>query len=507
MTVTTVDINTPQEKGEVAPLPVAALETILLGTLVCTGADGYLVDGEDDADLQFEGVSAEGVDNSEGADGDLDCKVYKTFVHEFACSGLAETDVGCDLYMLDNRTVTKTPTSQYVGKLDHYESATVAPLDIRPALRMAADHANQGGIQDLPLAATESIDDGDLVVFNPAGYLAQGANTRGYRFGGIAREDADNSAGADGAIDCQVDQAELQQLTCSGLTQEDEGKPVWLATATTITTTPGNVFVGIIRKVVSATVAEVDISVAISGKKHPNILDFGVAEAKSVTAGYIGATDADGYLVEADDSDAIVVQGIILETEDNSLGVDGDLTVRVFRGGIWEFTAAGLAAADGGKPVFVGSDAKTVTTTPGNLYVGILPRYTSATKAQVAVTEEGYLGSGRLFTIPFLYNGAVGAVGVKAHPEDMEFERKYLPLRGFAGCDVAPGGAYFCTIELDDGTTQYAIVITGSATKGENKTPGTTPMKAGTDTDVTLVDDHASGATDTVFGWILCREL
>jgi hypothetical protein len=239
-----------------------------------------------------------------------------------------------------------------------------------------------------------------------------------------------------------------------------------------------------------------------------HVVEVGVAATKSTTANQMVCLDADGYLVDAADATAVSFWGVALDTVDNSTGADGDLDCSVRRWGIAELTGAGLAATDVGKECWVSTDSATITTTPGDILVGVIDSIASATEPTVRYRPMPIVGerTDRQFEIPFVYNGAVGAVGVKAH-EDREYPTKYKVLQGYADAETAPGGAYVCTIELDDGTTQFAITITGSATHGENKTAGATSFLAATDTDVTLVDDDASGATEFVKGVFLCEAL
>lgn len=239
-----------------------------------------------------------------------------------------------------------------------------------------------------------------------------------------------------------------------------------------------------------------------------HLTTVGVAATKTVTENKMVCLDADGYLVDAGDATAVSFWGISLDTVDNTTGGDGDLTARVSRWGIFALTGAGLAATDVGKEVWVGADSVTVTTTPGNIYVGIIDSIASATAPTVRYEALPIVGqrTDRQFEIAWTRVGTVGASAVVAL-ENLEFPRKYKVLSGFADCETAPGGAWVCTIELDDGTTQFGLTITGAATHGENKTAGATAMLANTDTDVTLIDDNAAASTAAIKGVFLCEAL
>lgn len=73
--------------------------------------------------------------------------------------------------------------------------------------------------QAVPVEAATKIPKGTLVCTNAAGYLVNGADSSGLIFKGQAFESADNSAGAQGAITCQVapptvDQNQYIQIPC-----------------------------------------------------------------------------------------------------------------------------------------------------------------------------------------------------------------------------------------------------------------------------------------------------
>ncbi len=57
-------------------LPVAEATKIVQNTLVCRNADGYIVEGDDAADLTYVGQAAETVDNLTGDDGDQVVQIY-----------------------------------------------------------------------------------------------------------------------------------------------------------------------------------------------------------------------------------------------------------------------------------------------------------------------------------------------------------------------------------------------------------------------------------------------
>lgn len=259
MTATTVDINTPRQEGEIIARPVAAAETIYLGTLVCRNASGYLVDGEDLSTLKFEGVSDEGVDNSTGLDAAETCKTRRRGLHKFASSGLAITDEGCDMYLSDNKTVTKLPTNIYVGKLAIYVSATLCWIDIAPALGLPP--SDDVDLEEVGVAANKAISAAGVgVCLDADGYLVEMDDGTAVSFWGASMEAVDNTGGADGAVKCWVRRSGVVDLAAAGLAATDAGKEVWQTTdSSTVTTTPGAILAGVLEFVDSAIVAHVRI--------------------------------------------------------------------------------------------------------------------------------------------------------------------------------------------------------------------------------------------------------
>lgn len=106
MTALTQDRNTEYSLGDLLAIPVAAGEEIFAGSLVCSNASGYAVPGEDAAGLVFEGVAAEGVDNSTGSNGDLNVVVRRRGRYRFACqTNLDQSAMSAQLYLVDDQTI------------------------------------------------------------------------------------------------------------------------------------------------------------------------------------------------------------------------------------------------------------------------------------------------------------------------------------------------------------------------------------------------------------------
>ena len=130
MTAIATDRNTVRYEGQVASHKLAASTTIYNGTMVSLNASGYLISATGAATETFAGIADQGTDNSAGSAGDLSCIVRKVGTFEMVCSGLTIADIGKDLYLTDNQTVTLTPGTMRVGKLAFFKSATNAPLAI-----------------------------------------------------------------------------------------------------------------------------------------------------------------------------------------------------------------------------------------------------------------------------------------------------------------------------------------------------------------------------------------
>lgn len=96
-----------RQDGKLKAHLVAASTTIYKGTLTCHNATGYLKPGADTASFKFAGVAYEKGDNSDGADGDLECRVEKDGEYELAYNGGDATQalLGQEVYIVDDQTV------------------------------------------------------------------------------------------------------------------------------------------------------------------------------------------------------------------------------------------------------------------------------------------------------------------------------------------------------------------------------------------------------------------
>ena len=123
----------------------------------------------------------------------------------------------------------------------------------------------QGPLIRIPVEAGETIYKGGLVAIDADGYLMPAADTSGHIWVGVASEAADNSAGADGAVDCLVDiGGALINLThaAGSQTQANVGDEVTVEDDQTVdvaANTTNDIACGRIIKLVSATVVTVKL--------------------------------------------------------------------------------------------------------------------------------------------------------------------------------------------------------------------------------------------------------
>jgi hypothetical protein len=101
---------------------------------------------------------------------------------------------------------------------------------------------------------------GSIVCANASGYAAPGADTASFKFLGIARENVDNTGGANGAKTVRVYRKYVHRLKASGMTIADIGAAVNVSDDETVAkTTTNSVACGKIAEFISATEVGVDI--------------------------------------------------------------------------------------------------------------------------------------------------------------------------------------------------------------------------------------------------------
>jgi hypothetical protein len=234
-----------------------------------------------------------------------------------------------------------------------------------------------------------------------------------------------------------------------------------------------------------------------------------VATTAVIKLGTMVCFDANGFLVSGANTSGYVFAGIALEHVDNLAGLDGALSCRVRRTGIFKFAAATtMSQAKAGAQVDLYlSDNQTVTDVANYVYVGRLAMYESASVAHLqidpAIVGMSATVNGGYFTIVAHLTGACGHAASNML-EDFEMPFAFTVLRGYAKCQTAPSGSYVCTIAIAQGATTAAVTITGAAVKGENEAMALA-LAANTDTDITAIDDHSSGNTADIDVIFVCQ--
>ena len=111
MTAQTLGRGTPKRDGSDFVDPVKAATTIYQGSLVCLDAAGWAVPGSISATLIARGVAKATVVNP-GANGALSIETERGQAYRFANSAaadlIARTEIGKDVFIVDDQTVAKT---------------------------------------------------------------------------------------------------------------------------------------------------------------------------------------------------------------------------------------------------------------------------------------------------------------------------------------------------------------------------------------------------------------
>lgn len=116
---------------------------------------------------------------------------------------------------------------------------------------------------EYPAAASTKIFAGSLVCVNAGGYAAPAADTSGYRFAGVAMEQVDNSAGADGAKTVRLRRAGVFEFDATSITQAMVGDAMYAVDDHTFDDAAGptqDVKVGMLVKYVSSSRGWIDIA-------------------------------------------------------------------------------------------------------------------------------------------------------------------------------------------------------------------------------------------------------
>lgn len=137
-------------------------------------------------------------------------------------------------------------------------------------------------LKSVPVAASTVIYKGSLVAINSSGYAVPAADSASLRVIGVAYEKADNSAGANAAIDVRVQTAGIYKFAASSITQAMVGKIMYVVDDQTV-----------------------DDAVGTNGIKAGRLVEF-----VATTEGWIEVIPASVGITTADGSDAATTQAL-----------------------------------------------------------------------------------------------------------------------------------------------------------------------------------------------------
>lgn len=140
-----------------------------------------------------------------------------------------------------------------------------------------------------------------LVFVNAAGYAVPTTGSGANRFGGVAVENVDNSAGADGDKNVEVYKKGVFELPGSGFTQADVGKDAYASDNFTVSANPllaSGVRIGQIDRYISSTKVAVRIDPSRENKLVATVAAAGSSQgtAAPLTADVNNVTGANGTL-------------------------------------------------------------------------------------------------------------------------------------------------------------------------------------------------------------------
>lgn len=174
------------------------------------------------------------------------------------------------------------------------------------------------------LAAGAQVFGGGLVLAQVDGYVRSGAAVAGSIIG-VARGNADNTAGGDGDASVIVDEGTFG-FPAGAITFADIGSPVYVEDDQTVTLTSGTAFVGLVSNVLDG-VAYITISSELSGAES------GELELSSAAPASLGNAAAAGASIAASPSDHVHVYPSVLRAV-----ADGSVTVREGSTDVWTIT-------------------------------------------------------------------------------------------------------------------------------------------------------------------------
>ncbi len=104
MAALTQDRNIWRRDGQILSVPVKADAVIYKGALVCSSG-GYALPGADTSGFRFCGVALEHADNTGGANGAAQVRVWQSGVFPVSKPSAAASDVGAEVAVVNDQTV------------------------------------------------------------------------------------------------------------------------------------------------------------------------------------------------------------------------------------------------------------------------------------------------------------------------------------------------------------------------------------------------------------------
>lgn len=132
-----------------------------------------------------------------------------------------------------------------------------------------------------------------------------------------------------------------------------------------------------------------NLTAAREDNRQDGILLAVPMSAAKLFKGSLVANNASGYAAKAADTASFTLAGVAYETIDNSAGSAGDLNIRVWRQGVFEFNFSGTATqANVGTAVFAVDDntVALAATTTNDVMVGRIVQFVSASKVRVEIS-------------------------------------------------------------------------------------------------------------------------
>jgi len=224
-----------------------------------------------------------------------------------------------------------------------------------------------GDVNEFPVIASDIIYEGAAVGIVDASGHARPLNAAD-KFAGFAIEKADNSAGAAAAINCRVWRKGCAKLAVSGAVITDIDQPVYATDDDTFVFLPtGAVFIGFVRRFVSAGVVEVEFDVS-------NYVDPYKGKIRQTLAAATLTTDAQdsGKFIFVTVDSVITLAATAVALKDCTfvcMGPFGTVQVSVDPDNADKFMGPDIAGADGGVAVNTKATARRgdrITVTSGH---------------------------------------------------------------------------------------------------------------------------------------------